>query len=97
MFDAVKQPVAGQDHINRASPKHHPLNGYKTEEQPAAGQDHINRSSPKHHQLNGRKTEDTPGDSEGPGRLVCCSLQGRKESDMTQPLHTTTTTKAYRL
>ena len=36
-----------------------------------------------HHWLNGRESEQTPGDSEGEGSLVCCSLCGRKESDMT--------------
>ena len=33
------------------------------------------------------KCEQTPGDSEGQGRLVCCSPQDRKESDMTEQLH----------
>ena len=28
--------------------------------------------------------EQTPGDSEGLGSLVCCSPQGRQESDMTK-------------
>ena len=36
-----------------------------------------------HHRLNGDEFEQTPGDSEGQGSLVCCSLWGRKESDMT--------------
>ena len=37
-----------------------------------------------HHQLNGHEFEQTLGDSKGQGRLVCCSLQGYKESDMTE-------------
>ena len=37
-----------------------------------------------YHQLNGHEFEQTPGDSEGKGSLVCYSLWGRKESDMTQ-------------
>ena len=37
----------------------------------------------KHHQINGHKFEQTPRDSEGQGSLVCCSLWGHKESDMT--------------
>ena len=36
-----------------------------------------------HHQLNGHEFEQTLGDNEGLGRLACCSLLGRKESDMT--------------
>ena len=36
-----------------------------------------------HHQLNGHGFEQTPGVGEGQGSLVCCSLWGRKESDMT--------------
>ena len=40
-----------------------------------------------HHQLNGHKFEQTPGDSEGQGRLVCCSSWGRKELDTTEQLN----------
>ena len=40
-----------------------------------------------HHQLNGHEFEQTPGDSEGQGRLACCSPQGHKESDTTQQLN----------
>jgi len=36
-----------------------------------------------HHLLNGHQSEQTLGDSEGQGRLVCCSPWGRKVSDMT--------------
>ena len=32
-----------------------------------------------HHQLNGCEFERTPRDSEGQGRLACCSPWGRKE------------------
>ena len=37
-----------------------------------------------HHQLNGHEFEQTLGDSEGWGSLACCSLWGRRESDMTE-------------
>ena len=33
----------------------------------------------EHHQLNGHESEQTPGDSEGQGRLACCSPWGHKE------------------
>ena len=36
-----------------------------------------------HHWLNGHECELAPGDSAGQGSLGCCSLRGRKESDMT--------------
>ena len=36
---------------------------------------------------NGHKFEQTPGDSEGQGTLMCCSPQGHKELDMTEPLN----------
>ena len=37
----------------------------------------------RHHRLNGHEFEQTMGDSEGQGSLVCFSLWGCKESDMT--------------
>ena len=37
-----------------------------------------------HHRLNGPEFEQILGDSEGQGSLVCCSLWGCKESDMTE-------------
>ena len=37
----------------------------------------------QHHRLNGHESEQTLGDSEGQGSLVCYSLWGCKESDMT--------------
>ena len=40
-----------------------------------------------HHWLNGHEFEQSPGDSEGQGSLVCCSLWGHKESDMTEWLN----------
>ena len=40
-----------------------------------------------HHQLNGHEFEQTQGDGEGQGSLACCSLWGRKESDMTERLN----------
>ena len=43
-----------------------------------------------HHGVDGRESEPTPGDSEGRGSLVCCSPQGRKESDPTGPLNNNT-------
>ena len=36
-----------------------------------------------HHRLDRHELEQAPGDSEGQGRLACCSAWGRKESDMT--------------
>ena len=36
-----------------------------------------------HHQLNGHEFEQTPGDSEGQGRLACCSLYSCKEPGTT--------------
>ena len=32
-----------------------------------------------HHQLNGHEFDQTPGNSEGQGRLVCCSPWGRRD------------------
>jgi len=40
-----------------------------------------------HHQLNGHELEQTQGDSEGQGRLACCSPLGRKESDTPERLN----------
>ena len=40
-----------------------------------------------HRQLNGHKFEQTLGDSEGQGRLACCSPWGHKELDMTEGLN----------
>ena len=39
-----------------------------------------------HHRLNGHETEQTPGDSEGQGRLACCSPWGHRQLDMTWQL-----------
>ena len=36
-----------------------------------------------HHQCNGHELGQTPGDGEGQGGLLCCSPQGREESDTT--------------
>ena len=38
----------------------------------------------QYNQLSGYELEQTLGDSEGQGRLACCSLWGGKESGMTQ-------------
>ena len=40
-----------------------------------------------HHQLNGHEFEQTLGDSEGQGKLACCSPWSHKESDMTYRLN----------
>ena len=40
-----------------------------------------------HHRLNRHEFEQTLGDSEGQGRLACCSPWGCKESDMTEQLN----------
>ena len=37
----------------------------------------------RHHRLNGHEFEQSPGDGEGQRSLVCFSLCGGKESDMT--------------
>ena len=37
-----------------------------------------------YHRLDRHEFEQTPGDSEGQGSLVCCSLRGHKELDMTE-------------
>ena len=39
-----------------------------------------------HHLFNGHVFEQNPGDSEGQGRLVCCSPWGCKESDTAERL-----------
>ena len=40
-----------------------------------------------HHRLNGHEFEQTSGDSEGQESLMCYSLWGFKESDMTHRLN----------
>ena len=40
-----------------------------------------------HHQVNGHEYKQALGEGEGQGSLVCCSLRGRKESDMTKRLN----------
>ena len=40
-----------------------------------------------HHRLNGLEFEQAPGDDEGQGSLVCHSLWGHRESDMTEQLN----------
>ena len=40
-----------------------------------------------HHQLNGNESEQTLGNSEGQGRLVCCSSWGCKVLDTTERLN----------
>ena len=46
-----------------------------------------------HHRLSGNEFEQTPGDSEGQGKLACCSPWGHKESDMTERLDDNTCLK----
>ena len=40
-----------------------------------------------HHCLNSHEFEQAPGDTEEQGSLVCCTLWGSKELDMTQHLN----------
>ena len=40
-----------------------------------------------HHQLDGYAFEQAPGVDDGQGSLVCCSLWGQKEVDMTKQLN----------
>ena len=40
-----------------------------------------------HRQLDGHEFEQAPGVCSGQGSLVCCSLWGCKESDMTEHLN----------
>ena len=40
-----------------------------------------------HPQLDGHEFEQAPGIGDGQGSLVCCSLWGHKESDMTEQLN----------
>ena len=47
-----------------------------------------------HHQLNGHEFEQILGDSGGQRSLVCCKPWGRKESDLTQQLNTTTNSES---
>ena len=39
-----------------------------------------------HHQFNGDAFGQIPGDCEGQASLVCCSIWGREELDMTERL-----------
>ena len=39
------------------------------------------------HRLSGHELEQTLGDSEGQGRLACCSPWGHKKSDTTEQLN----------
>ena len=40
-----------------------------------------------HHWLNGHEFEQAPGDSEGQGRLICCSPWGRRELETSEQLN----------
>ena len=48
-----------------------------------------------HHRLNGYEFEQTPDNSEGQGSLVCCSLLGHKESDMSERLNNNKECQVY--
>ena len=41
----------------------------------------------RHYPLNGREFEQALGDGEGQGKLVCCSPEDYKESDMNEQLN----------
>ena len=43
-----------------------------------------------HHSFNGHEFEQTPRDNEGQGSLLCYSLWGCKESDVTEQLNNNT-------
>ena len=47
-----------------------------------------------HHQLNGQEFEQTPTVKEG--SLVCCSLWGCKESEMTERLNDNTSRQCFK-
>ena len=49
-----------------------------------------------HHRLNEHEFEQTPGNSEGQGRLMCCSPWGHKELDTTELRTELKEGKAYR-
>ena len=40
-----------------------------------------------YHRFDGHEFEQAPGAGDGQGSLVCCSLWGRKELDMTEQLN----------
>ena len=48
-----------------------------------------------HHRLNGHECEQVLGVADGQGGLACCSPWGRKESDMTEQLNSTTFKAAH--
>ena len=48
-----------------------------------------------HHQLDGHEFEWTPGVGDGQGDLVCCDSRGRRESDTTERLNWTESSKYY--
>ena len=48
-----------------------------------------------HHWFNGHEFEQTPGDDEGQGNLLCYSLWGHKEPDMTEWLNNNCQCKEY--
>ena len=41
----------------------------------------------RHYPLNGPEFEHAPGDGEGQGKLMCCSPEDCKESDMNEQLN----------
>ena len=50
-----------------------------------------------HHRLDGHEFGWTPGAGDGQGGLVCCGSRGRKESETTEGLNWTETTKIFSL
>jgi len=40
-----------------------------------------------HHRLNGHESDQAPGVGDGNGGMMCCSLWGHRESDMTERLN----------
>ena len=59
--------------------------GWRQEEKGVTEDEMVGRN----HWLNGREFEQTLGDSEGQGRLACCSPCSLKESDMTEWVNNT--------
>ena len=48
-----------------------------------------------HHQHNRHEFEQAPGSSDGRGSLVCCSLWGHKDSDVTERLNNSNVVRAF--
>ena len=46
-----------------------------------------------HHLVSGPEFEQAPGDGEGQVSLTCCSPLGHKESDLTEPVNNSSSSK----